>query len=147
MTVRHGSDVDHVSFEELNDAVAAMRERALAIRAEGPVKGVSSLRDYGPAPARGTEEIKDYGDRIWEGRVCRLRQIWRWRGPIYDVVFELVATGDSAEVILRTPSTTYLAVSVARVATLMGAVGFSCVRRVDGCLFQPVLVGTRYPEV
>lgn len=25
-----------------------MRERALAIRAEGPVKGVSSLRDYGP---------------------------------------------------------------------------------------------------
>lgn len=26
-----------------------MRERALAIRAEGPVQGVSSLRDYGPA--------------------------------------------------------------------------------------------------
>jgi hypothetical protein len=26
-----------------------MRERALAIRAEGPVMGVSSLRDYGPA--------------------------------------------------------------------------------------------------
>jgi hypothetical protein len=25
-----------------------MRERALAIRAEGPVKGVASLRDYGP---------------------------------------------------------------------------------------------------
>ena len=25
-----------------------MRERALAIRAEGPVKGVSSLRDFGP---------------------------------------------------------------------------------------------------
>lgn len=28
--------------------MAAMRERALAIRAEGPVKGVSSLRDFGP---------------------------------------------------------------------------------------------------
>jgi hypothetical protein len=40
--------VDHASFEELDDAVAAMRKRALAIRAEGPVKGVSSLRDYGP---------------------------------------------------------------------------------------------------
>jgi hypothetical protein len=25
-----------------------MRERALAIRAEGPVKGVSALRDFGP---------------------------------------------------------------------------------------------------
>jgi SAM-dependent methyltransferase len=104
---------------------------------------VVSLRDYGPAPAPGTEEIKDYGHRVWEGRACRLRQIWRWRGPIYDVAFELVATGDAAEVILRTPPTTYFAVPVARVAALMGAVGFSRIRRVDDCLFQPVLVGTR----
>ncbi len=48
LTVRHGSDVEHESFEELDEAVAAMRERALAIRAEGPVKGVSALRDFGP---------------------------------------------------------------------------------------------------
>jgi hypothetical protein len=48
LTVRHGSDVSHQSFEELGEAVAAMRERALAIRAEGPVKGVSALRDFGP---------------------------------------------------------------------------------------------------
>ena len=104
---------------------------------------VISLRDYGPAPAPGTEEIKDYGDRVWEGRACRLRQIWRWRGSLYDLAFELVATGDAPEVILRTPSTTYFAVPVARVAALMEAVGFTRVRRVDGCLLQPVLVGTR----
>lgn len=48
LTVRHGSDVSHESFGELDEAVAAMRERALAIRAEGPVKGVSALRDFGP---------------------------------------------------------------------------------------------------
>src|SRR6476469_93792 len=48
LTVRHGSDVDHASFEGLDEAVAAMRERALEIRAEGPVKGVSALRDFGP---------------------------------------------------------------------------------------------------
>lgn len=48
MTIRHGSDVSHESFEELDEAVAAMRERALAIRAEGPVKDVSALRDFGP---------------------------------------------------------------------------------------------------
>jgi hypothetical protein len=29
------------------------------------------------------------------------------------------------------------------VAALMEAVGFTRVRRVDGCLFHPVLVGTR----
>ena len=48
LTVRHGSDVDHASFEDLGAAVIAMRARALEIRAEGPVKGVSALRDFGP---------------------------------------------------------------------------------------------------
>jgi hypothetical protein len=48
LTVRHGSEVDHAQFEDLGEAVAAMRARALEIRSEGPVKGVSSLRDYGP---------------------------------------------------------------------------------------------------
>lgn len=46
--MRHGPDVDHAVFDDLDEAVAAMRARALAIRSEGPVKGVSSLRDYGP---------------------------------------------------------------------------------------------------
>jgi hypothetical protein len=48
LTVRHGSDVDHQSFEELGEAVAAMRERALAIQSEGPVRPVQSLRDFEP---------------------------------------------------------------------------------------------------
>jgi hypothetical protein len=48
LTIRHGSEVDHGSFGELGEAVAAMRERALAIRAEGPARPVQSLRDYGP---------------------------------------------------------------------------------------------------
>jgi len=48
LTVRHGSDVDHAGFDDLTEAVAAMRERALAIRAEGPVRKVSSLRDFDP---------------------------------------------------------------------------------------------------
>lgn len=48
LTVRHGSDVSHESFDDLGDAVAAMRERALAIRAEGPVKAVSALREFKP---------------------------------------------------------------------------------------------------
>ena len=48
LTIRHGSDVDHESFDELDEAVAAMRGRAMAIRAEGPAKPVSALRDFGP---------------------------------------------------------------------------------------------------
>ncbi len=48
LTVRHGSDVDSGSYASLDDAVAAMRERALRIRAEGPVGAVSGFRDYEP---------------------------------------------------------------------------------------------------
>ncbi len=39
----------HDSFDELGEAVAAMRERALAIRSEGPMEPVRSLRDIAPA--------------------------------------------------------------------------------------------------
>lgn len=48
LTVRHGSEVDHQSFSDLDEAVGAMRERALGIRSEGPVRAVRSLRDYEP---------------------------------------------------------------------------------------------------
>jgi len=119
----------------------ALRECLRCLRPDGGC--VISLRDYGPAPAPGTEETKDYGDRAWAGRVCRLRQVWRWRGDVYDLTFELVAKDGTAEVVLRTPQTTYFAVPVSRVAALMEGVGFKNVRRIDGCLAQPVLVGTR----
>jgi hypothetical protein len=48
LTVRHGSEVSHETFSDLEEAVGAMRERALAIRSEGPVRAIQSLRDYEP---------------------------------------------------------------------------------------------------
>jgi hypothetical protein len=48
LTVRHGSDVSHESFDDLEEAVGAMRELAMAIRAEGSVRAVSALREFGP---------------------------------------------------------------------------------------------------
>ena len=48
LTVRHGPDVDSQAFEDLDEAVAAMRGRALAIRAEGPVERAAGFKDYEP---------------------------------------------------------------------------------------------------
>ncbi len=48
LTVRHGSEVEHRSFEELGEAVAAMRERAMEIRSAGPARTVNSLRTFKP---------------------------------------------------------------------------------------------------
>ncbi len=49
LTVRVGAEVDHDGFDDLGEAVAAMRERALRIRAEAPPKTAELLGTYKPA--------------------------------------------------------------------------------------------------
>ena len=46
LTVRHGPDVARERFENLDEALAEMRRRADEVRAEGPLEGVESLRDF-----------------------------------------------------------------------------------------------------
>jgi hypothetical protein len=46
--VRSGADVEHASFEDLDEAVAAMRSKALEIRSEGAARPVRSLRRFEP---------------------------------------------------------------------------------------------------
>jgi SAM-dependent methyltransferase len=124
-----------------DDIRCAFRECLRCIRPRGG--SVISMRDYGGPPSPGTVETQDYGERIWSGRRCRLVQTRRWRGQFYDVAFELVTNDEAKEVVLQTPETTYFAIGVERMAVLMEETGFTRVRRVDGCLVQPVLVGTR----
>src|SRR5262249_19026201 len=124
-----------------NDIRRAFDECFRCIRPRGGC--VISMRDYGVPPSPGTVETQDYGNRMWSSRLCRLSQTRRWRGQLYDLAFELVTNDEAKEVVLRTPETTYFAIGVERMASLMGEAGFTRVRRVDGCLPQPVLVGTR----
>jgi hypothetical protein len=49
LTVRFGPEVERTGFDDLGEAVAAMRERALTVRAEGPPKTAALLGTYGPA--------------------------------------------------------------------------------------------------
>jgi len=49
LTVRNGPEVEHSNFDDLGDAVAAMRARALEIRSAGPAKRIRSLREFEPS--------------------------------------------------------------------------------------------------
>jgi SAM-dependent methyltransferase len=101
-----------------------------------------SMRDYELPPPSGTVEVRPCGERAWAGRRYHVRQVWSWRGPRYDVSFEITpvdGVGDDATIL----KSSYLAIPVAHVAEVMSAVGFQGVRRVDDRFFQPVLVGTR----
>jgi len=101
-----------------------------------------SMRDYESPPPAGTIEVRPYGERLWAGRRYHLSQVRTWRGPRYDLSFE-ITPADAAETEAIVLKTSYLAIPVAQVAGLMRAVGFENVRRVDGRFFQAVLVGTR----
>ena len=94
-----------------------------------------------PPPA-GTIEVRPYGERLWAGRRYHLSQVRTWRGPRYDLSFE-ITPADAAETEAIVLKTSYLAIPVEQVTGLMRTVGFERVRRVDGRFFQPVLVGTR----
>ena len=101
-----------------------------------------SMRDYESSPPAGTVEVRPYGERLWAGRRYHLRQVWTWHGPRYDLSLE-IAPADGAEAEVSVLKTSYLAIAVERMATLMRTAGFEHVRRVDGRFFQPVLIGTR----
>jgi len=46
LTVRHGSSVERLGFEGLDEAIEAIEERVRAIRREGPLGDLNALRDY-----------------------------------------------------------------------------------------------------
>ncbi len=48
LVVRHGSKVRREGFDDLDDAVAAMKRQTQLIRQEGPLQGVSAIREYRP---------------------------------------------------------------------------------------------------
>jgi ubiquinone/menaquinone biosynthesis C-methylase UbiE len=102
-----------------------------------------SMRDYPQPPAPGTVETRPYGERTWKGHRYLLRQTWTWRGPRYDVALEMTPLHDGPP--LPTLEASYLAIPLADVQVLLVEAGFTDVQRIDGRLFQPVLVGFKSP--
>jgi SAM-dependent methyltransferase len=123
-----------------SDIRAALADSFRCVRPGGGC--LISMRDYQSPPPTGTVEVRPYGERLWAGRRYHLRQVWTWRGPRYELSFEITpADGIDAEATVL--KTSYLAIPVEQVAGLMRSVGFENVRRIDGRFFQPVLIGTR----
>jgi len=126
------------------DIMTALRE---CLRCTRPGGGcLITLRDYGIPPPAGTVERRLYGERSWNGRRYDVRQVWTWHGARYDLAFEIAPLDGDASERATVLTTSYLAIAVAQVVTLMRQAGFDDVERIDGRFFQPIVAGTRPRE-
>jgi SAM-dependent methyltransferase len=108
--------------------------------------GVFSVRDYATIP-RISPDVRPYGaHNIDDGRFLAV-QVWDWDGDQYDLRIYLTLErpdGSCATEVLRSR---YYAVTIDRLLDLMQEAGFVATQRMDGVLFQPVLIGKRADAV
>jgi SAM-dependent methyltransferase len=103
---------------------------------------IISVRDYEKEERQGIK-LKPEGVRVEEGNRYILVQVWEFEGEIYEMTMYVVKDDRSGECRTQVMRAKYYAVGTTRLLALLEEAGFEEVKRVDGALFQPVLVGTR----
>jgi 2-polyprenyl-3-methyl-5-hydroxy-6-metoxy-1,4-benzoquinol methylase len=104
-----------------------------------------TVRDY-DQEQRGTGLIKPYGVREADGKRTIIFQVWDFVGQIYDMTMYFVEDDRTSEqLVTHVMRTRYNAVGTDKLLALMCEAGFTAAERLDGCFYQPVLVGNRKP--
>lgn len=142
----HGSDFDVVISCDnavphlLDDAsiLEALQQMYACLRAGGGV--LLSLRDYEDNESR-KDSLLPYGLREQEGKTYAVFQTRKFHGDHYDVALYFVEESDPP--VVWGGRSTYYAVSLKRVMTLMETAGFRDVRRLDEAFYQPLLTATK----
>lgn len=70
-------------------------------------------------------------------------QVWDWDGDQYDLRLYLTRERQDGNCATEVIRSRYHAVTIERLLSLVAQAGFVDVRRLDGILHQPVLVGRR----
>jgi len=108
--------------------------------------GVFSVRDYAAIP-RVNPDVRPYGVRnLDDGRFLAV-QVWDWDGDHYDLRIYLTVEKSDGRCATEVVRSRYYAVTIDRLLALMQTAGFVATERMDGVLFQPVLIGRRAATV
>ncbi len=136
------NSLPHLAGDDLVDAVEAFLE---CLRPGGVV--VIGLRDYRADEDRASPQVWSYGFRNQGDEQFYVFQTRHWSADCYDVAMYFVReeTADSSAKVIAGRSR-YYALPVSRLMTLLDDVGFGDVRRLDGLLYQPLVVARRPPE-
>jgi SAM-dependent methyltransferase len=100
-----------------------------------------SVRDY-DASGSGTQLVP-FGVRTAGQSRYVVFQVWQYHGAVYDLSMYFLEDTGGSECTAHVMRTQYYAVPVSRLMELMTESGFSEVRRIDGRLFQPLIVGVK----
>lgn len=101
-----------------------------------------SVRDYDKEDRAGVQ-VKPYGMREEDGVRYILWQVWEFRGLIYDLTMYCVADHGGSNCTTRVMRSRYYAVGTGKLMELMRRAGFVQVEQLDGCFYQPILLGRR----
>jgi SAM-dependent methyltransferase len=123
-----------------NDILTAFRQFHQCTRPGGGC--IVSVRDYEKEDLS-KQQIKPYGIRDEVGVRWLLWQVWDPHGVTYDVSMYFVEDRGEPECRTHMMRSTYYAVGIQKLITLMKQAGFEDVRRLDERFFQPVITGTR----
>ncbi len=135
------NSLPHLLTDE--DLVAAFGQLFVCTRPNGGC--LISVRDY-DMEERDAVQVKPYGIRDEGGVRYLVWQVWEFRGPIYDLAMYLVEDRGGADCATRVMRSQYYAVGIHKLMELMRQAGFAQVERLDGCFYQPILVGRRAAE-
>ena len=122
------------------DILAAMQQFYSCTRPGGGC--IITVRDYEKEDLS-RQQIKPYGIREEKGVRWLLWQVWDPHPPMYDVAMYFVE--DRGEPTCRTYAlrSTYYAIGIPSLMSIMKQAGFENVRRLNERFFQPMIIGTR----
>jgi SAM-dependent methyltransferase len=124
-----------------DDLLLALRQMYQCSRPGGGC--LLTVRDY-DREERGTGLVKPYDVRYEDGKRYVIFQVWDFEGAIYDLSMYVVEDDQVSEhVVTHVMRTKYNAVSTDHLLDLMRQAGFTKTVRLDGCFYQPVLIGNR----
>ena len=124
-----------------DDLLLALRQMYDCARPGGGC--LLTVRDY-DREERGKGLVKPYGVREECGKRYIIIQVWDFVGDIYDLAMYFVVDDRTSEqLVTHVMRTQYNAIGTDHLLALMGRAGFTRVERLDGCFYQPVLVGHR----
>ena len=124
-----------------DDILLALQQMYACTRPGGGC--ILTVRDY-DQETRGVGIVKPYGVREEGDRRYLIFQVWDFIGDVYDLsMYVVIDDRKSTQPITRVMHSQYYVIGTEQLLTLLQKAGFSSVERLDGCFFQPVLVGVR----